>query len=174
MPRWKIRIPPSLCCPGMSGRWLGTARTFLSFSLRNLFLQEARTTPHELRAMKHRYREVGYCVLWDARRQLAFIARHGLNLCQIRGPECVEGYKQGYYALQLRDTRVLLRNVQYPFEGPSERAKLEQELESFDIARSVIDFGVKKSRPTLRIGDHVLIPNLKTWRKNVGPSTFVC
>ena len=54
-----------------------------------LFLQEARTTPHELRAMKHRFREVEYFVLWDARRQSACIARHGLNLCQIRGPECV-------------------------------------------------------------------------------------
>ena len=85
-----------------------------------LFLQEARTTPHELGAMKHRFREVVYVVLWDARRQSACIARHGLNLCQIRGPECVEGYRLGYYALQLRDTRVLLRNVHYPFEGPSE------------------------------------------------------
>ena len=62
----------------------------------------------------------------DARRQLACIARHGLNVCQIRGPKCAEGYRLGYYALQLRDTWVLLRNVHFPFEGPSERAKLEQ------------------------------------------------
>ena len=55
------------------------------------FLQEARTTPSELRAMKHRSLEVVYFVLWDVRRQLACIARLGLNLCQIRGPECVEG-----------------------------------------------------------------------------------
>ena len=96
-----------------------------------LFLQEARTTPHELRAMKHRFREVGYFVLWDARRQFACTARHGLNLCQIRGPECVERYKLGYYALQLRDTRVLLRNVHHP----SKRTKLEEELECVDIAR---------------------------------------
>ena len=54
-----------------------------------LFLQEARTTPHELRAMKHRFREVVYFVLWDARHQLACIARHGLNLSQIRGPDWV-------------------------------------------------------------------------------------
>ena len=67
--------------------------------------------------MKHRFRAVVYFVLWDARHQLACIARHGLNLCQIRGPECVEGYKLDYYALQLRDTRVLLRHVHYPFEG---------------------------------------------------------
>ena len=87
-----------------------------------LFLQEARTTPHELRAMKHRFREVEYFVLWDARRQLACIARHGLNLCQIRGPECVEGYKLGHYALQLRDTR----NVHYLFESPSERPSLSR------------------------------------------------
>ena len=84
-----------------------------------LFLQEARTTPHELGAMKHRFWEVGYFVLWTARRQSACIARHGLNLCQMRGPECVERYRLGYYALQLRDTRVLLRNVHHPFEGPS-------------------------------------------------------
>ena len=81
----------------------------------------------------------GYFVLWDARRQLPCIARHGLNLCQIRGPEGVEGYKLGYYALQLRDTRE--RNVHYPFEGPAEGAKLEQELESVDIARCFIDLG---------------------------------
>ena len=49
-----------------------------------LFLQEARITPHEPRAMKHRFREVGYFVLWDARRQLACIARYGLNFCQMR------------------------------------------------------------------------------------------
>ena len=41
-----------------------------------LFLQEARTTPHELRAMKHRFRAVVFFVLWDARHQLACIARH--------------------------------------------------------------------------------------------------
>ena len=79
--------------------------------------------------MKHRFREV-----WDARRQLACIARHGLNLCQIRGPECIEGYRLGYFALQLRDSRVLMRNVHHPFEGPSERAKLEQELGGVDVA----------------------------------------
>ena len=177
MPRWKIRIPPSLCCPGTSGRWLGTARTILSFSLRNpphvLFLQEARTTPHELWAMKHRFREVGYFVLWDARRQFACTARHGLNLCQIRGPECVEGFRLGYFAPQLRDTRVLLRSVHYPSQGPSERAKLEQELEGVGIARCFIDFGDFNSKPRWRSGDHVLMPNLKTWRKNAGSSTFV-
>ena len=48
-----------------------------------LLLQEARTTTHELRAMKHRFREVGHFALWDAKRQQACIARHGLNLCQI-------------------------------------------------------------------------------------------
>ena len=32
-------------------------------------------------------------------------------------PECVEGYRLGYYALQLRDIRVLLRNVHFPIEG---------------------------------------------------------
>ena len=51
-----------------------------------LCLQEARTTPHELRAMKHRFGEVGYFALWDARRQLASIARLGLNLCQCSLP----------------------------------------------------------------------------------------
>ena len=130
-----------------------------------LFLQEARTTPHELRAMKHRFREVGYFVLWDARRQLACIARHGLNLCQIRGPQCVEGHRLGYCALQLRDTRVLLRNVQYPFEGPSERAKLEQDLEGVDIAHCFTDFGDFNSEPAWRTGDHVLMPNVKTLGK---------
>ena len=137
--RWKIRIPPSLCCPGTSGRWLGIAREFFELHISEspacpFFLQEARTAPHELRAMKHRSPTVGYFVLWSARRQLACIARHGLNLCQIRLPECVEGFKLGSYALQLPDTRVLLRNVHCPSEGPSERAKLEQELEGVDIA----------------------------------------
>ena len=58
-------------------------------------------------------------------------ARHGLNLCQVRGPECVEESQAGLlHALQLRNTRVLLTKcLSYPFEGPSERAKLEQELE---------------------------------------------
>ena len=69
---------------------------------------------------------------------------------------------------------MVLTNVHHPFEGPSERAKLEQDLESVDIARSFIDLGDFNSQPTLRIGDHVLMPNLKTWRKNVGLSTFVC
>ena len=83
-----------------------------------------------------------------------------------------EGYKLGHCALQLRDARVLLRNVHFPFEGPSERAKLEQELESVDIARCFIDFGDFNSQPSRRIGDHVL-PDVKTWRKNAGSSTFV-
>ena len=56
-----------------------------------LFLQAARTTPHELRAMKCRFREVVYFVLWGAGRQLASIARHGLNLCQIRGLSVLRG-----------------------------------------------------------------------------------
>ena len=97
---------------------------------------------------------------------MACVARHGLNLWQIRGPDCVEEYRLGYYALQMRDTRVLLRNVHYPSEGPSERAKLEQELEG-------VDFGDFNSQPTRRIGDHVLMPNVKTWRKDAGSSTFV-
>ena len=62
----------------------------------------------------------------DVRRQLACIARHGLNLCQIRGPECVAGYRLGYYALQLRETRVLLRNAHHPSEGPSEGSSLSR------------------------------------------------
>ena len=73
-----------------------------------------------------------------------------------------------YYALQLRDTRVLLRNVHYPFEGPS-----EQELEGVDIARCFIDPGDCNSQPKRRIGDHVLMPDVRTWRKNPGSSTFV-
>ena len=67
----------------------------------------------------------------------------------------------------------LSRNVHYPSEGPSERAKLEQEMESVDIARCFIDLGDFNSQPTRRIGDHVLMPNLKTWRKNAGSLTFV-
>ena len=76
------------------------------------------------------------------------------------------------YALQLRDTRVLLRNVHYPFEGPSERAKLEQELEGVDIARCSIDLDDFNSQPARRTGDHVLMPDVKTWRKNAGSSTL--
>ena len=137
------------------------------------FAQEARTTPHELGALKHRFREVGYSVPWDATRQLACIARHGLNLCQTRRPDCVEGYRLGYFALQLRDTRVLLRNVHYPFEGPSERAKLQQELECVDIARCFIDHGDFNSQPCWRTGDHVLMTDVRTWRKNAGSPTIV-
>ena len=112
-------------------------------------------------------------MLWDARRQLACIATHGLNLCQIGGPGCVEGYKLGFYALQLRDTRVLLRNVYFPSEGPSERAELEQELESVDIARCFIDFGDFNSQPYSRTGDHVFMPNVRIWRKNAASPTLV-
>ena len=79
----------------------------------------------------------------------------------------------GYYALQLRDTRVLLRNVHYPFEGPSETAKLEQELERVDIARCFIDLADFNSQPAWRTGDHVLMPDVISWRKNAGSSTFV-
>ena len=79
----------------------------------------------------------------------------------------------GYCALQLRDTRVLLRNVHYPFEGPSERAILEQELECVGIVRRFIDLGDFNTQPAWRTGDHVLMPNLKTWRKNAGSPTFV-
>ena len=92
---------------------------------------------------------------------IACIARHGLYLCQTRGPECVEWYRLGYCALQLRDTRVLLRNVHYPSEGPSERAKLEQDLEGVDIARCFSDFGKFISQPAWRTGDHVLMPKCK-------------
>ena len=101
----------------------------------------------------------------DVRRQLVCIARHGLNFCQIRGPECVAGYRLGYYALQLRETRVLLRNAHHPSEGPSGRAKLEQDLEGVDIARCFIDFRDFISQPAWRTGDHVLMPNVRTWGK---------
>ena len=52
-------------------------------------------------------------------------------------------------------------------------AKLEQELESVDIGRRFIDLGDLNSQPAWRTGDHVLMLNLKTWRKNAGSSTFV-
>ena len=54
-------------------------------------------TPHTLSPVStHRYRQLPHT---HHHHQLACIARHGLNLCQIRRPECVEGYKLGYYAL---------------------------------------------------------------------------
>ena len=112
-------------------------------------------------------------MLWDARRQLACIARHGLNLCQIRGPECVERYRLGYYTLRLRDTRVLLRDVHYPFKGPSERAKLGWELECVDIACCFIDFGYFNAQPFWRTGDQVLMPKVRTWRKNAGSPKLI-
>ena len=57
---------------------------------------------------------MSFCGRWGIlcsgmpRCQLACNARHWLNLCQIRGPHCVEGYKLGYFALQLRDTTTRL------------------------------------------------------------------
>ena len=94
MVRWKIRTPSLFLLSwnvGSMARHKEIFELLVSESPHVLFLHEARTTPHELREMKYRFREVGYFVLWDVRRQLACIARHGLNLCQIRGPECVEG-----------------------------------------------------------------------------------
>ena len=41
---------------------------------------------------------------------------------------------------------VVLRHVHHPFEGPS-KTKLEQELESVDIAHCCIDFGDFNSQP---------------------------
>ena len=67
---------------------------------------------------------------------------------------------------------MLPRNVHYPFEGPFERAKLEQELEGVDIARCFIDFGDFNSRPYGRTGVHVPMPDVRTWRKNAGSPTF--
>ena len=120
MPKRKIRIPPSLLSldvGSMARHYKEIFEPHIRESPHVFFLQEARTTSHEIRAMEHRFREVVYFVLWDAWRKFAGIARHGILLCQIRGPECVEGYRLGYFALQLRDTRELLRNVRYPFEA---------------------------------------------------------
>ena len=66
-----------------------------------------------------------------------------------------------------------MRNVHCPSEGPSERAKLEQELEGVDIARCFIDFGDFNSQPRWRTGDHVPMPDVRTWRQNAGSPTFV-
>ena len=66
-----------------------------------------------------------------------------------------------------------MKNVHCPSEGASERTELEQELESVDIACCIIDLGDFTSQPTRRIGDHALMPDVKTWRKNAGSSTFV-
>ena len=41
------------------------------------------------------------------------------------------------------------------------------------IARCFIDFRDFNSQPAWRTGDHVLMPNVRTWRKNVGSPTFV-
>ena len=54
------------------------------------------------------------------------------------------------------------------------RAKLEQELEGVDIARCFIDFGDFNSQPAWRTGDHVLMPNVKTWSKNAGACLSDC
>ena len=51
---------------------------------------------------------------------------------------------------------MLLRSVHYPFEGPSDRAKLEQELDSVDIASCSIDLGDFNSQPSWRTGDHLM------------------
>ena len=172
MLRWKIRTSLFLILK-TSGRWLGTARKFFELLIGEsphvLFLQEARTTPHELRAMKHRFLEVGYFVLWDTRRQFDYTARHGLNLCQIRGPECVERYKLGYYALQLRDTRVLLRSVHCTHEDRLKGPNLRRNWNVLPLP--VV--GDSNSQLCWRTGDHVLMPNVRSWRKNAGSPSFV-
>ena len=53
------------------------------------------------------------------------------------------------------------------------RSRLKGPGAGIDIARCFIDLGDFNSQPTRRIGDHVLMPNVKTRRKNVGSSTFV-
>ena len=67
----------------------------------------------------------------------------------------------------------MLRNVHYSSEGPSKRANLENELDDVDIARCFIDFGDFNSQPCGRTGGHVLMPDVRTWRKNAGSPLFV-
>ena len=90
-----------------------------------LLLQEAKTTDHELRAWRFRLRDLGYYIDVHRGHELACIWRRGLNIVRIRPPDELSPFRLTYYALQLKDTRVLLRNVHYPSNGEADRRKLE-------------------------------------------------
>ena len=101
-------------------------------------------------------------MLWDARRQLACIARHGLNVCQIRGTECVEGYRLGYYALQLRDTREM---ITARLRVRLKRPNLSTNWNVLTLPVCSLVFCDFNSQFCWRTGDHVLMPNVKMERE---------
>ena len=131
-----------------------------------LLLQEAKTTDHELRAWRHRLRDLGYCIYIDRDHDLACIWRRGLNIARIRPPDALSTYRLNYYALQLKDTRILLRNVHYPSNKDSDRRALEETLNECDQATFFVDVGDFNSTPKARLNSVVLMPSVATYRLN--------
>ena len=131
-----------------------------------LLLQEAKTTDHELRAWRFRLRDLGYYIDVHRGHELACIWRRGLNIVRIRPPDELSAFRLTYYALQLKDTRVLLRNVHYPSNGEADRRKLEETLNDCDRSTCFIDAGDFNSTPRPRLNSVVIMPAVATYRRN--------
>ena len=131
-----------------------------------LLLQEAKTTDHELRAWRHRLRDLGYCIYIDRDHDLACIWRRGLNIARIRPPDALSTYRLTYYALQLKETRILLRNVHYPSNKESDRRELEETLNECDRSTCFMDVGDFNSTARARLNSVVMMPSVATYRRN--------
>ena len=83
-------------------------------SLHICFLQGARMTGDaDRRAWRCRVRALGLQLLMDPRAHLVCMWRRGLNLSPIVAPLEAASWCVAYYTLQLRRSRVLLRNAHY-------------------------------------------------------------
>ena len=151
---------------GSMAKHLGQLLELLLLNLHILLLQEAKTTDHELRAWRFRLRDFGYCINVHRGHELACIWRRGLNIARIRPPDALSTYRLTYYALQLKETRILLRNVHYPSNKDSDRRALEETLNECDRSTCFLDVGDFNSTPRARLNSVVMMPSVATYRLN--------
>ena len=106
------------------------------------FLQEARTSGDaDLRAWRCQLRAWGFQLHLEPRTHLRCLWRRGLNLAPIAAPLEAASWRVAYYALQLRRSRALLRNVHDPADGAQQRRMMRGAVQATDGALSCIEMG---------------------------------
>jgi len=137
------------------------------------FFQEARANDSQFRALVCRAREIGYMVSRDSSKDLACFWRRGLNMVRITAPVAASAFKVNCFALQLKNTRVLLRNVHFPAGSAASRADAYSAIALDHRSESFVEIGDFNSIPAPYFESKVLMPPDLTFRRNAARQDWV-
>jgi len=142
------------------------ARLLLDEAPHLCLLQEARCAGHEFRALCATLRDMGYVAKLDASRNLLAIWRRGLDCAPIDAGLGSNGhYRVQRLALDLADTRVVIRNIHAPSHNQSERDNFHLVLAEQQLGDCYIDVGDFNQVPLDSEDGVAYAPSCHTFRR---------